>query len=137
MSQWIGQLEEQPDVWFLVWAPTRRAAREMVTNDIGAVARGSIKQVNGPGYFLFRATFKKGPMAPLAELQPPEGEYLILYDPPSEEWILRKLSEAPVVAKRPLDGAGRSLDLSSKVKGKGAREFAVPVFERRPNVDLQ
>jgi hypothetical protein len=92
LAQWIGQLADDPGIWFLVWAPNRRAAREMVTRDIGAVARGSIKQVNGPGYFLFRASVKRTPSLPLAELQPPTGEYLILYDPPSEAWIVKRLS---------------------------------------------
>jgi hypothetical protein len=130
LSQWIGQLAEEPGVWFLVWAPTRRAARDMVTRDIGAVAPGSIKQVNGPGYFLFRATVKRTPSLPLAELQPPTGEYLILYDPPSEAWIVKRLSEAGD-ASPTRTGAGSSRDERVGAPARGKKENEIPIRVER------
>ena len=126
LSQWIGQLAEEPGVWFLVWAPTRRAARDMIARDIGAVAPRSIKQVNGPGYFLFRATVKRTPSLPLAELQPPTGEYLILYDPPSEAWIVKRLSamETPPAREERPQGGTPSAEVG---RGKKANEIPIRV----------
>lgn len=139
VKQWIGQLAEDPRLWFMVWARDRRAARAVIQEDLGPIVSGSIREIKGPGYFLFQAVVKRSEKVSLAELQPPEGEYLILYDQRAEEWIVNRARPKAQAAPAPRPKAARPKVARVKVKsaaGKRAAQSASRSATRPPPASI-
>jgi hypothetical protein len=107
VRQWIGQLAEEPRLWFMVWAPDRRAARAVVSEDLGAIAPGSIREVKGAGYFLFEPALKRPQKAGPAQLEPSRVECLVLYDERAEAWVLGRAGSVAARLRGPARAAPR------------------------------
>lgn len=80
LSLWIGRLQGEAGAWFVSWGKSRAHVTRMIRDDLGEVERGTVRRLDGGGYFLCRPGRSAG-------LAPIEGEAIVLYDPTAESWM--------------------------------------------------
>lgn len=106
MRTWVGHLAGRPTSWFLAWAGSQESALDSIREDVGEPDPESLRPVKGHGYFLFQAEAVTSPSG-LVELRPALGEYLMIYDESTEDWILRRIAAQDAVVGPPAGIDGR------------------------------